>query len=412
MAQRPRSSSNAGRNRPVPPRAPIGTPAQSGGPRPRLDRVPVRGGLRGSLIPPDASVAAAALLPLRFFFGVTFLYAGLDKLLDPSFFDAASGSGIHAQLAGFVRSSPLGPLVQAFALPYPELMGGLIALGEVAVGIGALTGILFRLAALGGLLLSLLFFLTASWTVRPYYYGPDLPYAFGWLTLAAAGTGRILELEPWLAARIPFLRGGEPEGADWSSDAGRRAGADPTRRYILQVAILGAASLVVAAAATAGRMLLGRTEPHRTAGGPGAPTAGGGTTPAPASPGGASTPIGASAAPTSAAGASAAPPANLIARVTDLASTPAVGFTVPSTGDPGILVKLSDGTFVAYDAVCTHEGCTVGFDPSSGDIVCPCHGAVFDPARSAAVLAGPARAPLAKVPVNVDKSTGAITLAG
>ena len=35
--------------------------------------------------PRSAWVPAAALLPLRLFFGVTFVYAGLDKLLDPAF---------------------------------------------------------------------------------------------------------------------------------------------------------------------------------------------------------------------------------------------------------------------------------------------------------------------------------------
>ena len=38
---------------------------------------------------------AAALLPLRLFLGATFLYAGLDKLLDPAFLDAAAPTSLQ-----------------------------------------------------------------------------------------------------------------------------------------------------------------------------------------------------------------------------------------------------------------------------------------------------------------------------
>ena len=107
------------------------------------------------------TVRAAALLPIRFFFGVTFLYAGLDKLLDPGFFDPAAAGSIQAQMIAFSRGSPIGGLV-ALAQPEAAAIGLLIAIAEVAIGIGALTGLAFRVAAAGGALLSLLFFLTVS----------------------------------------------------------------------------------------------------------------------------------------------------------------------------------------------------------------------------------------------------------
>lgn len=60
----------------------------------------------------EARVPAYALLPLRFFFGITFPYAGLDKLIDPSFFDASAPTSIVAQMAAFARDSPLSPLIK------------------------------------------------------------------------------------------------------------------------------------------------------------------------------------------------------------------------------------------------------------------------------------------------------------
>jgi thiosulfate dehydrogenase [quinone] large subunit len=87
-------------------------------------------------------------------------------------------------------------------------------------------------------------------------------------------------------------------------------------------------------------------------------------------------------------------------------------FQDPQSGDPAVLVKLSTGKVVAFDAVCTHAGCTVEFDPGSRLLICPCHGATFDPARAAAVLGGPTNVPLAPLPITVDAKTGVISLSG
>src|SRR5512141_2198808 len=185
------------------------------------------------------SMAAYALLPLRFFFGATFLYAGIDKLiLDRGFFDPSSPTSIQAQFTIFERASPLAPLVH-LAEPFAPLLGVLIALGEIGAGLGVLTGLGYRLAALGGALLSGLFFLTASWATHPYYFGNDLPYAFGWLTLALAGHANLYVLR---IARVESDE--EPLVA-----AGRRMPAGVSRRLVLQVGgltvlTLGAGSLL------------------------------------------------------------------------------------------------------------------------------------------------------------------------
>jgi len=110
--------------------------------------------------------------------------------------------------------------------------------------------------------------------------------------------------------------------------------------------------------------------------------------------------------PASAAGGSGA-----IANTKDLGSTASVAFKIPADGHPGVIVKLADGSFVAYDATCTHAGCTVAYDGTSL-LACPCHGSKFDPAQGAKVVAGPAPRPLADLPIKVDQATGSITLAG
>ncbi|MGV9316326.1 DoxX family protein [Streptomyces sp. NPDC003691] len=128
-----------------------------------------------------------ALLPLRIFLGVTFLYAGLDKLGDSTFL-AAQGAGSIGELMRAVRDGSAVPWLVDLALENPVAFGEAIAWGEVAVGVGTLAGLLGRLAALGGALISLSLWLTVSWQTEPYYYGNDLAYLMAWLPLVLAGT--------------------------------------------------------------------------------------------------------------------------------------------------------------------------------------------------------------------------------
>jgi cytochrome b6-f complex iron-sulfur subunit len=86
-----------------------------------------------------------------------------------------------------------------------------------------------------------------------------------------------------------------------------------------------------------------------------------------------------------------------IAKASAVAPGSAVKFK--DSGQPAVLVHLQSGDFVAYSAVCTHQGCTVAYN--NGQLACPCHGSVFDPAHGAAVVNGPAQRPLPEIPVAV-----------
>lgn len=127
-----------------------------------------------------------ALVPLRIFLGITFVYAGLDKLTDSAFMKDAGAGSIGDMMRG-VRDSSAVPALVDMALESPVAFGYAIALGELAVGIGALLGLFTRIAALGGALISLSLWLTVSWAADPYYYGNDLPYMFCWVPLVLAG---------------------------------------------------------------------------------------------------------------------------------------------------------------------------------------------------------------------------------
>jgi thiosulfate dehydrogenase [quinone] large subunit len=103
--------------------------------------------------------------------------------------------------------------------------------------------------------------------------------------------------------------------------------------------------------------------------------------------------------------------AQLLVNASNIPLNQVLPFDDPTLGS-AILIHLSSGQFVAYSTICTHAGCQVQYDPSVKELVCPCHGAVYDPSNNAQVLAGPAPYPLQSIPIHYDTSTGNIFLAG
>ncbi|WP_374775437.1 DoxX family membrane protein [Streptomyces sp. NBC_01310] len=141
-----------------------------------------------------------ALLPLRIFLGVTFVYAGLDKLTDPAFL-SASGEGSIGDMMRGVRDTSAVPALVDMSLNSPVGFAVAVAIGEILVGLGALAGLLTRVAAVGGALISLSLWLTVSWAVTPYYYGNDLIYLVAWTPLILAGAP-YLSLDSLIRSRL------------------------------------------------------------------------------------------------------------------------------------------------------------------------------------------------------------------
>lgn len=69
--------------------------------------------------------------------------------------------------------------------------------------------------------------------------------------------------------------------------------------------------------------------------------------------------------------------------------------------DAGVVVtQPSAGTYKAFSAKCTHQGCAVG-SVADGVIVCPCHNSHFSVADGS-VKQGPATAPLPEQKISVS----------
>ncbi len=68
-----------------------------------------------------------------------------------------------------------------------------------------------------------------------------------------------------------------------------------------------------------------------------------------------------------------------------------------------VVTQPTAGTFNAFTAVCTHQGCTVAAI-ADGVIQCPCHGSQFS-IVDGSVQGGPAPRPLAALPINISGTT-------
>jgi len=322
-----------------------------------------------------------------------------------------------------VASDRISPLhfVLGHLLRFSTPIGLVIAFGELAIGLGVLAGLWTRVAAAFGALLSLMLFLTVSYHASPYYTGADIVFVFAWTPLVIAGSGRVLSVDAWLNGRrradrglgsgvpvtVPFAtiqrvcgqyedgrcrarRGAvcepapcpfldRPPGPEAPAEAAGRI----TRRQVVLSgtagAALGAVGLAAAGAAAGIGRAVGGAKPaptavslHPTATAPTTGPSGGSTT--------------------------TTPPGRPIGLAKDVPVGGSAAFSDPTTRFPSLVIQLERGRFVAYDAVCPHAGCTVGYVPSQRIIACPCHGSEFNP-DNGDVVQGPAATGLRRLTI-------------
>jgi Rieske Fe-S protein len=65
-----------------------------------------------------------------------------------------------------------------------------------------------------------------------------------------------------------------------------------------------------------------------------------------------------------------------------------------------VITQPQSGSFKAFTAICTHQGCIVS-SVSNGTINCPCHGSKFS-IKDGSVVNGPAPSPLASIAIKVE----------
>jgi thiosulfate dehydrogenase (quinone) large subunit len=370
-------------------------------------------------MPPRAWLLAGwALLPVRVYLGFMFIFAGLQKLMNPAFLSFTAPGGLHHQMLGYILGgSPISGLLRQL-VPHSTPLGILFALGELGVGIGMALGLWTRIAAIGGMVLSLSLFLAVSFNDSPWYIGADITVFFMFTPFLIAGAGGVLSVDELIARRvaseqgvtsqgmvaIPFVevtkicgfydkgrcsavphRHCAPSGCPYLDGVRElptdgKNGEYVERRQVVLGGIAAAAAAAVGLAAAGAVAIGGRSV--------------GGTASA------ADTTTTALSGNTGSTGNSGSSGATEIGPAADVPVGQSATFTVPGTSDPGLVIQEAKGEFVAYNAVCPHAGCTVAYQANNNIIQCPCHGSQFQ-VSTGDVIVGPAERGLTVVPISV-----------
>ena len=99
-----------------------------------------------------------------------------------------------------------------------------------------------------------------------------------------------------------------------------------------------------------------------------------------------------------------------VATVAALAGGP-VTFDYPLVGQHSMVVDVGrpvrngvgpKASIVGFSLICQHMGCTVTFDPTTTELICPCHQSRYDPTVDGMVVIGQAPLPLPRVALEVD----------
>jgi thiosulfate dehydrogenase [quinone] large subunit len=269
---------------------------------------------------------------LRFFLGITWVYAGWDKASDPGFLTKGAPTYIGSQLAAYAQSSPIGSLLN-HAVEHAAIVGTFVMISEFAIGFATLLNVAPTSAAFGGFAMATGLWLSSSFHTSPYFLASDSAYAILWLAYLLHMIGK---------RKMPSV--------------------NIERRGVIRTGAIGALAVL---ASFAGRAL---------------PKA---------------------AAASSSAKSTSKGAKGQIIKLADLPTGGTFNFIHSTQGVPAILFRTKVGVF-AYSAICTHQGCTVNYDKSSKHLICPCHGAEFDPASGAKAVAGPTQTPLGKISVKVS----------
>lgn len=207
---------------------------------------------------------------------------------------------------------------------------------------------------------------------------------FAWWSSHAGGRKQQLPAAPVPARRVALPLTGKKTGAQ-PDQQGRR------KFVTLAVASVAAAGVVSIGGITFARLSQSLKQTPQSAG---APTAAPGTVQAQ---GGNATP----GQPTAAATHAPAHTGTVIGATTQSVNSARV-FNNPADGVSSLLIRLSSGKFVACERTCTHRGVLVDYDPARKMIVCPAHGAIFDPRNGFSHISGPGSGPLSRVTIHVN----------
>ena len=156
-----------------------------------------------------SSAASLIWLVVRLWLGYQWANAGYQKIWgsEKSAFWFGGGAGVKGFATAGVVGSSTGKggasygwwagFLHNFVIPNASWIAKFIALGELAIGIALILGLLTGLAALAGLLLNLIYMFTGSAGVNPAYAVLSVGLILGWRNAGLIGLDRFTLSSVW-----------------------------------------------------------------------------------------------------------------------------------------------------------------------------------------------------------------------
>lgn len=166
------------------------------------------------------SRAGLLWLPIRLFVGFAWLEGGLHKITDPGWTQGGSALRAYWERAASIPEAPGRPPITyewyrdfvntLLAGGHESWFAWVITLGEIAVGVGLIVGMLTGLAAFFGALMNMSFLLAGSASTNPVLFTLAIGLILAWKVAGYYGVDRYLLPRlgtPWRPGALSLRRG-------------------------------------------------------------------------------------------------------------------------------------------------------------------------------------------------------------
>ncbi len=146
--------------------------------------------------------SALLWLAVRLYLGYTWLMAGMEKFFDPTWNNSANVGGAITGFLNMALKKTAGAhpdvsawyafFIQNVVLPHPVTFSYLVTFGEIAVGIGLITGLYTGLSAFFGAFMNFNYLFAGTISINPLMLLLEIPLVSAWRVAGWLGFDRFL----------------------------------------------------------------------------------------------------------------------------------------------------------------------------------------------------------------------------
>lgn len=126
---------------------------------------------------------------IRIYLGYEWFTAGWEKVTNPAWFGSGAGATLHGFITGALGKTAgahpdvqtwYASFLQSMVLPHVVAWSNVVTVGELAVGVGLIVGLLTGVAAFFGFFMNLNYLLAGTVSMNPVLLALSLPLMLAW----------------------------------------------------------------------------------------------------------------------------------------------------------------------------------------------------------------------------------------